>query len=125
MRSTSAGIAASVSTIRCSSSRAGTTTPTRFPSSTPETTLDHRLPQERGEGAEQQPDQPADDDRVARRACRRLDGDSVLPDVWPLDLFCKGEKCAGVLAVLFDQSSLLFQVVELADQHELIEDGLV
>src|SRR3954470_6615964 len=87
MRSTKPGMPSTVGPSSCSSLYAGMTTATRLPSSTP-LRLDgrsagdpgRRLPEERGEDAEQQADQRAHEHRVPaapggglRRARRRVD----------------------------------------------------
>src|ERR671932_1422665 len=79
-RSTKSGIERIVSAISFSSSCAGTTTATRCPSSTPSRLRGaaddphDRLPEERGEDPEQQPQQRGHDHRVAAALGRRLGG---------------------------------------------------
>ena len=73
MRSTNAGMPRSVVAISFSSSCAGTTTPTRLPSSIAATKPGgEAVPEERGERAEDEPDQRGDDHGVAAAARRHL-----------------------------------------------------
>src|SRR5687768_11794154 len=125
MRSTNAGIPASVPAISASSSWAGTTTATRLPSSTLQAPLHDRLPQQRGQRAQEEADQPAHDDRIARRARARLERNGALVDPRTLDVSRKCKQGPGVLSVLLDDRALLLEIVELADEHELIERRLV
>src|SRR5919205_1057710 len=94
MRSTKVGMRVIVSAISRSSLYAGTTTATRLPSSIRPRRLPsgaageparERLPEQRGGDTEQEPEEGADDGRVALAAGGRLRPDRVREDAAALD----------------------------------------
>src|SRR5262245_895191 len=102
IRSTNAGTPAMVVATSASSSYAGTTTATVLPSSTKQ-----RLPEERDDQADHEPEKRRDDDGVALAARRRLDRGRAREHLRPLDL------------LRLDQQLLRLQLVveHVADLH--------
>src|ERR671933_372151 len=98
MRSTNPGMPRTVSAISVSSSYAGMTTATRLPSSTrlrldagPADDPRGGLPQERGDDAEQEPDQRADEHGVPPALRGRLDRRGAVHDLAGLDVLRERE----------------------------------
>src|SRR4051812_21752131 len=132
MRSTKPGIPWSVAAIRPSSSCAGTTTATRFPSSMTRSYGADRLgglasgadapvAQNRHDRADQQPDQRTDHDRRPLRVRRREDGGGRRDDLRALDVLGERELLLRRRLLVEQVALALLCVVDLTDQHELVE----
>ena len=126
IRSTNSGIPASVVPISCSSSWAGTTTATRFPSTIglsggAVAAREERIREERRRAAEQEADQPADERRVAAAARRRLDGGCGLDDLRLLDVLRERELLLDVRLQVEQLAATRLVVVERAQEDELVE----
>src|SRR5919108_1558358 len=132
MRSTKVGIPATVSAISRSSLYAGTTTATRLPSSIRPGRLPSRaageparegLPQERGGDPEQQPEEGADDGRVALAAGGRLRPDGARQDAAALDALRLREERLGRKEILRHDRAALLGDADDPDRRELLGPG--
>src|SRR5690242_13568963 len=131
-RSTKSGIERMVSAISFSSSCAGTTTATRCPSSTPPRLRraaddpDDRLPEERGEDPDQEPEQRRDDHGVAAALRGRLGcgGEGLLTALLDLlrhrELLLRGGELVGDLRPL-DRDDQLVRCRERAPLQPLVD----
>src|SRR5436190_2345950 len=121
-----------VSAIKSSSSNAGTTTATRFPSSIRSRTLQtgaagdgtrEAVPEEGREDAEEQPEERSDDGRVALAACGRLRRGRVAEHARLLDVLREREQLLGGRLLVEELAPPLLGVVDLADEDELVQRG--
>src|ERR671929_1374687 len=121
-----------VSAISRSSLYAGTTTATRLPSSIRPVRLQgraageprrERLPQERGDDAEQEPDERADDGGVPLAAGGRLRPDGARQDAAALDALRLREERPGREEVLRHDRAALLGDADDPDRGELLGAG--
>src|SRR4051812_26386923 len=131
MRSTKPGIPCNVAAIRPSSSWAGTTTATRFPSSMTRSygsdrlgrsqAADPAVSRDRRDPAEDQPDQGADHDRAALRVRREEHRRGRLDDLGALDVLRERQLLLGRRLLVEQVPLALLSVVDLAHEDELVQ----
>ena len=116
IRSTNSGIPAIVVAISRSSSWAGTTTATRFPSTIAlggaGAAREERIREQRRRAAEQQPDQAADERAVAAAPRRRLDRGGGLDHLRLLDVLGERELLLDVGLQVEQLASSRLRVVQ-------------
>src|SRR5215207_9684757 len=120
MRSTKSGTPASVVPISFSSSYAGTTTATLLPSSTLRvqgSAARHRLPEQRCEEPQQEPQEAGNRNGVSRRARGCLDGDRAIERPRQLDLLGQREQLQRLGAVLLDRPASLLCELKRVHRH--------